>query len=77
MSVGTLLVQLPSRAAWWVKALADQEGRTVREMLQILVLRQLAVTPGVDLSRSPVPFILKGEGRDGKEGDSRKGRAGG
>jgi hypothetical protein len=56
VSVGTLTIQLPARAAWWVKYLADREGRSVRSMLEVLVLRQLHITPGVDLSRSPAIF---------------------
>lgn len=53
MSVGTLTIQLPSRACWWIKAIAKREKYSVNEMVLELLLRQLTITPGVDLSRSP------------------------
>jgi hypothetical protein len=54
MAVGTLTIQLPIRAMWWVKHLALKEGVTERKWLEGAVLRALSRIDGVDLSRSPV-----------------------
>jgi hypothetical protein len=62
VSTGKILVELPARACWWIKFLAEEAGVTARHYLQVVVLRHLAETPGVDLSRSPES--LKG-GSDG------------
>lgn len=66
MSVGTLTIQLPSRACWWVKALAKESKVSVRVYLQVLVLRQLAELPGVDLTRNP------DNGKDGHGEEKKK-----
>jgi hypothetical protein len=77
MSVGTVTIQLPSRACWWIKALAEEARVSVRTYLQVMVLRQLAELPGVDLSRSP-GIALKGGRNDGsKERAGRKERVSG
>jgi hypothetical protein len=67
VSTGKILIELPSRAHGWVNHLAEQAGITPRHYLYIVVLRHLAATPGVDLSRSPES--LKG-GSDGSEESS-------
>ena len=53
MSLGRVTLALPSRACWWLQYVARRKGVTVSKWLEIAVLRQLALTPGVDLSRSP------------------------
>lgn len=53
MSVGTITIQLPSRACWWIKHLSLTQGIQTRDWITQAVLRELAHTPGVDLSRSP------------------------
>jgi hypothetical protein len=53
MSAGTLTIQLPSRACWWIKKLAKEQQISVRDLLEQMVLKELHHTPGVDLSRSP------------------------
>lgn len=53
MSVGTIRIQLPSRACWWIKALAKESNVSVDYFLRVMVLRELANLPGVDLSRNP------------------------
>lgn len=53
MSVGKLLIEFPSQACWWVAWAATQSKQTTKQWLEHAVLRQLADTAGVDLSRSP------------------------
>lgn len=53
MAVGTVTIQLPIRAMWWVKHCALKEGVTERKWLEGVVLRALNRIDGVDLSRSP------------------------
>lgn len=53
MSVGTLTVQLPSRASWWIKHVAIKQKCTERQLIERWLLEKLNATPGVDLSRSP------------------------
>lgn len=69
MSLGTITIQIPFRACQWVKWLALRQKTTTHKILLDMVLRQLAVTPGVDLSRAPDNFS-----RGCDDGESRKER---
>ena len=53
MAVGTLQIQIPIRALWWVKHLAVQQHCSTEQLVQRWVLEQLNKSEGVDLSRSP------------------------
>ena len=53
MAVGTLTIQLPIRALWWLKWVADREKTTPEKLTEILVLRKLESMGEVHLSRSP------------------------
>ena len=53
MSLGRITLTLPSRACWWAQYAARRSNITVSKWVEVAVLRQLALTPGVDLSRSP------------------------
>ena len=60
MSVGRVTLTLPSRACWWVTYVAKRNDVSISKWLEIAVLRQLALDPGVDLSRSPDLFKRRG-----------------
>ena len=53
MAVGTLTIQIPIRALWWLKWVADREKTTPEKLTEILVLRKLESMGEVHLSRSP------------------------
>ncbi len=53
MAVGTITIQIPIRALWWLKWVADREHRTPERLVEILVLRKLESMGEVDLNRSP------------------------
>ena len=53
VAVGTLVIQLPIRALWWLKWVADREGTKPERLTEILVMRKLESMPEVDLSRAP------------------------
>ncbi len=64
MSKGRVLVELPSRACWWIKWLSLRDGISTKSWVTGAVLRELARTSGVDLTQSP--NFLQG-GTDGEE----------
>lgn len=53
MAVGTLTIQIPIRALWWLKWVADREKTTPERLTEILVMRKLESMPEVHLERSP------------------------
>lgn len=53
MAVGTLIIQVPIRALWWLKWVADREKTTPERLTEILVMRKLESMSEIDLSRSP------------------------
>lgn len=53
VAVGTLQIQLPIRALWWLKWVADREKVTPERLTEILVMRKLESMGEVNLSRSP------------------------
>lgn len=53
MAVGTITIQIPIRALWWLKWVADRERTTPERLTEILVMRKLDAMPEVDLTRSP------------------------
>ena len=53
MAVGTLVIQLPIRALWWLKWVAVREKTTPERLTEILVMRKLESMGEVHLSRSP------------------------
>lgn len=53
MAVGTVTVQIPIRAFWWVKHLAMKRHLTVEQWTRDVILLELNKTPDVDLSRAP------------------------
>lgn len=61
VSVGTVRVQLPARACWWIKAVANRKGVTVDSLLREWILQKVNQYPGVDLSKSPDESFNQGE----------------
>lgn len=53
MAVGTLVIQIPIRALWWLKWVADREHLSPEKLTEILVMRKLNSMPEIDLSRAP------------------------
>jgi hypothetical protein len=53
MAVGTLQIQIPIRALWWVKKVAGRERKTGEKWAEELILRKLQADERVDLSRAP------------------------
>jgi len=53
MAVGTLQIQIPIRALWWVQKLAVRRGMSGERWVEDLVLRTLEANMSVDLSRTP------------------------
>jgi hypothetical protein len=53
MAVGTITIQIPIRALWWLKWVADREKVTPERLVEILVLRKLESMGEVHLWRSP------------------------
>jgi hypothetical protein len=53
VAVGTLQIQIPIRALWWLKWVADREKTTPERLTEILVMRKLESMSEIDLSRSP------------------------
>lgn len=53
MSVSSIKIILPVRAAWWLQRVAVQQGVDATKLIERWVLERLNATPGVDLSRTP------------------------
>ena len=53
MAVGTLQIQIPIRAFWWLKKIAIRQGCSIEKLSERWLLEKLNGTPDVDLSRSP------------------------
>lgn len=53
VAVGTITIQVPIRALWWLKWVADREKVKPERLVEILILRKLESMPEVNLARAP------------------------